>query len=105
MLGGMQRLLPSGALIATLTFATGAGAQQMADTSWHPAVAHPAFAANGPLVRVDEAHANFHSITGRYAPFAALLRADGFRVEANTAAFSAATLDGARVLVIANATG
>jgi hypothetical protein len=42
----------------------------------------PAFAAGqGPLVCVDEAHNNYHTADGRYRPFAALLRGDGYRVE------------------------
>jgi hypothetical protein len=81
------------------------GAQQMSDTTFHPAIARPAYTANAPVVRVDEAHHNFHTITGRYRPFAELLRADGYRVEAGTAPFTAASLRGAAVLVIANAGG
>jgi hypothetical protein len=79
--------------------------QQMADTAFHPAIARPAYASAGPLVRLDEAHQNFHTIAGRYAPFAALLRRDGYRVEPNAAPFTDASLRGAAVLVIANAGG
>ncbi|HEY0599317.1 DUF4350 domain-containing protein [Brevundimonas sp.] len=57
----------------------------------------------GPVVAIDEAHANFHRMEGQYAPFAALLRADGYRVRAGTLAFDAGGLDGVDVLVIANA--
>lgn len=79
-------------------------AQQVADTNFKPAIASPAFApGRGPVVAIDEAHHNFHTAGGRYAPFADLLRRDGFTVRSSVAAFSKATLDGIRVLVIANA--
>ncbi|GAA0868992.1 hypothetical protein GCM10009116_08280 [Brevundimonas basaltis] len=52
---------------------------------------------------IDGAHHNFHTVDGRYAPFAALLRADGYQVRGGTAAFDAGGLDGVDVMVIANA--
>lgn len=76
----------------------------MADTAFTPSVAHPAFAAAaGPLVLLDEAHNNFHTVAGRYAPFAALLRRDGFVVEPLRDHFTDAALARVKVLVIANA--
>jgi hypothetical protein len=54
-------------------------------------------------VLLDEAHYNFHTVAGRYAPFTKLLRKDGFRVEPQRAPLSAETLANARILVIANA--
>ncbi len=79
-------------------------AQQVADTTYRPAIAAPAFAArSGPLVLLDEAHVNFHTVSGRYLPFVKLLERDGFVVRPNRAPFSRATLDSARVLVVANA--
>lgn len=68
-------------------------------------VENPAFpegTADAPLVLIDEAHKNFHTAEGRYKPFAQLLRADGFRVEAGDELFSTESLRGAQVLVIAN---
>jgi len=47
------------------------------------------------------AHHNFHTADGRYAPFAKLLRRDGYRVEAWRTPFGA--LRGVDVLVISNA--
>ena len=95
------------ALILTLTLATAGPAlaqQQMVDPDFRPTVERPAYAeGQGPVVVIDEAHANFHRLDGQYAPFAALLRADGYRVQAGTQAFDAGGLDGAEVLVIANA--
>jgi hypothetical protein len=77
---------------------------QQADDDWRPAVAHPAYPEDkGPLVLVDAAHGNFHTIDGRFAPFAELLRLDGYRVESATAPATAGLLGRARVYVIANA--
>lgn len=78
--------------------------QQMVDPDFRPTVERPAYeAGQGPVVVIDEAHANFHRLEGQYAPFAALLRADGYRVQAGTQAFDAGGLAGVDVLVIANA--
>jgi hypothetical protein len=82
----------------------GAAAQQIADPLVDLSVARPAFAANaGPHLVIDGGHNNFHTADGRYAPFAQLMRNDGFRVEGGDAAFADASLAGVDVLVIANA--
>ncbi len=79
-------------------------AQQVADPDFKPTIARPAYKeGRGPLVLIDEAHNNFHTATGRYQPFAELLRRDGYRVEANAAPFAKGSLKKARVLVISNA--
>ncbi len=57
----------------------------------------------GPVVALDEAHHNFHTLSGRYRAFGNVLAADGYRVKAITAAFNARTLASLDVLVIANA--
>ncbi len=76
----------------------------MPDTAFHPPLGRPAFAAGrGPVVAVDAAHHNFHTIDGRYAPFAALLRRDGYRVVSLDAPFTDAALAPVRLLVVANA--
>jgi hypothetical protein len=64
----------------------------------------PQFATEtGPRVLVDAAHGNFHTIDGRFAAFARLLRADGYRVTSATQPISPALLAGTDVFVIANA--
>lgn len=79
-------------------------AQQEPDSTYNPAIARPAFEwGKGPHVAIDEAHYNFHTVDGRYQPFAALLRRDGYRVDGNGAPFSASNLPEIDVLVIANA--
>jgi hypothetical protein len=78
--------------------------QQVADTTFAPPVPRPAWAAGqGPRLRIDEAHGNFHTAAGRYRPFAELLRRDGYRVEAGRDSFSTETLRGLGILVVANA--
>jgi len=87
------------ALLAVLP----AGAQQVADSSYSPPIERPTFApGEGPLVLIDEAHNNFHTVDGRFYPFAQLLRRDGYRVAGLTSPLSAAALAESRVLVIAN---
>jgi len=80
---------------------------QRADLGWRPALAAPSFRADGPRVLIDEGHHNASTagLGGRYFPFAKLLRADGFRVARGKGAFTAETLAGVDVLVIANASG
>jgi hypothetical protein len=98
-------LLPL-ALLAAALVATSADAQQGPDSTWTPVVAHPAYAGgSGPRVGIDAAHLNFHTATGNYLPFARLLRADGYRVSANTEKFTARSLREFDVLVVANARG
>lgn len=79
-------------------------AQQEADTEFNPKIANPAWhKGKGPVVGLDEAHHNFHTADGRYAPFAKLLRLDGFVVRGSGEPFSAQSLKKLDILVIANA--
>jgi hypothetical protein len=80
------------------------GGLQVADSAWMPTVSRPAFAPGaGPVVLVDEAHNNFHTVDGRFGPFARMLRADGFRVEPQREPFTLNSLSKGAILVIANA--
>jgi hypothetical protein len=83
--------------------AVAASAQQRVDQSYTPKVRSPAYPANGPVVAVDQAHNDFHTLGDKYAPFGKLLTADGYRVEPFTTPFTAQSLAGVNVLVIANA--
>lgn len=79
-------------------------AQQIADTSFHISIQTPAFPkGEGPLVVVDAAHYNFHTIAGRYTAFAQVLAADGYRLTSSTSEFERGLLDTIDVLVISNA--
>ena len=105
----VHRLLVALGAVATVVALVGstaraADAQQLADTNFAPPIARPAFAPGaGPRLCVDEAHHNFHTMAGRFAPFATLARRDGYRVAASRALFSAAALASCDLLVIANA--
>jgi hypothetical protein len=95
-----------GAALAVMLAATAPPleAQQVADSAFAPPIARPAFAEGaGPVVLVDEGHTNFHTTDGRYYAFAQLLRRDGYVVRGHGGPFTREALDGARVLVIANA--
>ncbi len=73
------------------------------DASYRPVIPTPAFAAEGgPVVCVDETHNNFHTSVGTYAPFATVLREDGYRVRRFTERGLEA-LSACAVLVIADA--
>lgn len=91
-------------VFSILACASVAGAQQVADTGFMPAITVRAVAVQpGPVVLLDEAHFNFHTVDGRYAPFVKLLQREGYVVRPNRAKFTRAALRSARVLVIANA--
>ena len=57
-------------------------AQQIADTTFKPIIENPAYKINqGPIIFIDEAHHNFHTMGGRYQAFAKLLQTDGYQVK------------------------
>lgn len=91
-------------LVCGLLTATAAFTQQVADSAFSYQIKTPAYALGaGPVVTVDEAHFNFHTISGRYYPFATLLGQDGYQLRAGTESFSKNSLKGTEILVIANA--
>ncbi len=55
------------------------------------------------MVLLDEAHFNFHTLAGRYAPFARLLRRDGFVLSSLREPWTKGAVASAKVLVVANA--
>lgn len=77
--------------------------EQIIDPDFKAAVASPAYTANGPVVAIDEAHRNRHTMSGNYRPFAELLQADGYRVRASASKFTAETFKNIDVFVIVNA--
>ena len=91
-------------LSAVLLAAPALAQEQMGDPSFQPVVARPAYAGEGPLIQLDAAHGSVQTIDGRYAGFAALVRADGYRIRAGAHKLDApGALDGVAVLVISNA--
>ncbi len=91
-------------LITFLSFPIFMFTQQVVDTTYHPEIQNPAYEpGKGPLVFVDEGHHNFHTIDGRYKPFANLLERDGYTVKAYKGEFNKNKLAKAKILVISNA--
>lgn len=79
-------------------------AQQVPDTAFTYPNPKPKYApGNGPVVWLDEAHYNFHTLEGRYATFGKMLREDGYQMQPNRQPFSATNLSNCKILVIANA--
>jgi hypothetical protein len=92
------------ACVLSGTVASTAWAQQLPDTTFHPAVDNPAFAAaSGPVLCLDEAHHNFHTLDNRFWAFGELARRDGFTVVASRQPFTPDALARCRLLVISNA--
>jgi len=76
----------------------------VSDTDFIPRVTSKTYRdGEGPVVYLDQAHHNYHTIEGRYATFAKVLRMDGFSVAPFRKAFDAESLAGVEILVIANA--
>ena len=67
------------AAVCEPTLAPRASGPLVADDRFSPTVSRPASGkGEGPVVYVDEAHHSFHTVDGRYANFAELLRKDAF---------------------------
>lgn len=54
-------------------------------------------------IHIDQGHANYHTLTGRFAPFARLLRDHGYLANPFDNQFSSSSLQDVEVLVVANA--
>ncbi len=79
-------------------------AQQVADTLYSPSIQSPAYLhGQGSCVLIDEAHYNFHTLNGRFKPFASLLQRDGYVVKSLPQLFSWEALSQGKIVVIANA--
>jgi hypothetical protein len=88
-------------LVAALLRLTG----QRADVLFDVRVTRPAYITAHPRVLIDEAHRNFHTVSGRYRPFANLISNDGYIVSPNKEKFTRNVLEACDILVIANAMG
>lgn len=86
-----------------LVLSTSCLAEQRADPKYNPNLARVAYLTAGPVVAVDQAHNNLHTLDGSYAAFGKLLAADGYRLRRFVEPFSAQSLRGVGVLIVANA--
>ncbi len=78
-------------------------AQQVPDTSFTYPIAQPKYAPDqGPVIFIDGAHHNFHTIDGRYQTFANVVAADGYQMKGNESAFTTEVLSECKILVISN---
>jgi hypothetical protein len=100
-LAGVFGVLALAFLVSAFFFA------QRADYGWSPEVERPTWTAEHPRVLFDEGHheASTAGLSGRYWPFARLLRADGYDLVRTRAPLTPGLLSGGRVLVIADAAG
>ena len=79
-------------------------AQQVPDRTFRPTVNDPAYArGKGPVVCLDEAHFNAHTLGGGFWAFGELVRRDGYVTRSSRAKFTSQSLAACRILVIANA--
>ena len=89
-----------------LTCWTALQAQQISDDDFRFEIRQPSYPdSNGPVISIDEAHFNFHTLDGRYSPFATVLKGDGYRVVAGREKFTHSSLNRSNILVIANPLG
>jgi len=93
----MRRLL----IAITLLLAIQIQAKQVVDTEFTPKNQYKI--SQSKVVLIDAAHHNFHRLTGRYQPFAKVLKSAGFSVKSNAKKFSEESLSNIDVLVVANA--
>jgi hypothetical protein len=80
-----------------------AHAQQRPDTAFIYAIPTPEYSpGKGPLVAIDDAHHNFHTLEGGFAPFGKQLKTDGYNVQSYSMPLTTLNIGtGPRILVIA----
>jgi hypothetical protein len=79
-------------------------AQQVADMDFKYQIKKTMYeTGKGSLIVLDEAHFNFHTLAGRYAPFGQLLQSDGYVLKSGNERFTSEYLSKIKILVIANA--
>ena len=91
-------------MVLLIYLLTGCSSSQVPDKTFHPSIKNPAYeSGKGPVVCLDEAHNNFHTLENRFWAFGELLRRDGYVTESSKEKFSAAVLERCNIFVIANA--
>lgn len=94
----MNKLLSIFLIVSGFCFA-----QQIGDPDFNPPIFNPAYpVGEGSRIYIDEAHNNFHTMDGRYKPFADLLAKDGYVVKSLKDTIKENALDSVDILVISN---
>lgn len=75
------------------------------DRAYSTDVARPAYETRHPVVLIDQAHNNRHSVSGSYKPFTALAKSDGYAVRALRDPVTSDALAGCEIFVIPAALG
>ena len=91
-------------IILYLSFFTGiCFTQQISDPDFNPPIFNTAYPpGEGSNIYIDEAHNNFHTMDGRYKPFADLLTKDGYVIKPLQDTIGINTLEQVDILVISN---
>jgi hypothetical protein len=91
-------------ILVFMSVLVGCSTGQVPDKFYAPDIKDPAYGTRtGPVVCLDEAHHNFHTLENRFWAFGELLRRDGYVVKASKEKFSAPVLERCDIFVIANA--
>lgn len=91
-------------IVLLMFIVTNLHAQQVADTLFQPVIDRPFYPiGKGPIVSIDEAHNNFHTLNGRYQAFAKVLQSDGYIVKSFRSHINSDSLKKIDILVISNA--
>lgn len=94
----MKKIFLALSFLAGISFA-----QQIDDPDFNPPIFNPAYPrGEGSKIYIDEAHNNFHTMDGRYKPFADLLARDGYIIQPLKATIGTNTLEQVDLLVISN---
>lgn len=94
------KLILLGVFIST---STNLYAQVTVDDEYNPMLEKKAYInGTGPTVCIDNAHGNYHTLEGSFAPFGRLLKADGYEVVSYSDEFEEQKLNDCRVLAIVN---
>ncbi|MCP4727300.1 MAG: hypothetical protein GY863_19845 [bacterium] len=91
---------PLFSLLTLILFLSCSQEYQVSDDDFTYNIGEPAYAeGGGPVILVDAAHNNFHTIDGRYSPFAKLLRSDGYVVRQGRSEITVGLLNSCRIFV------
>jgi hypothetical protein len=94
----MKKIFLALSFLAGISFA-----QQIGDPDFNPPIFNPAYPpGDGSKIYIDEAHNNFHTMDGRYKPFADLLARDGYIIQPLKDTIGINTLEQVDILVISN---